>query len=112
MRHNFKVFDKIGKNVSEWIKFFKEFNAKPVTEQVELGDIDCMIEEADSETDKAWVFDYTALYEKGKCSRRFYYAPKSQCKVLENDYYVDEDGSYHKGTFVLVPAWIDREIGY
>lgn len=110
MHYDFKCFDKV-QTTSDWVKFFKEFNALPITKQVELGNIDCWIEEACSETEKAWCFDYNALYKDGKCSRRYYYAPKSQCKVITNDYYINKDGSYQKGKFILVPAWIWCRIG-
>lgn len=110
MHHDFKCFDKI-QTTSDWIKFFREFNAMPVTKQVEFGDLDCWIEEASQETEKAWCFDYSALYKEGKCSRRFYYAPKSQCKLLRNDYYRNEDGSLYRGKFILVPAWVGNRIG-
>lgn len=110
MHYDFKCFDKV-QTTSDWIKFFREFNAMPVTKQVELGNLDCWIEEASQETEKAWCFDYSALYKEGKCNRRFYYAPKSQCKVLRNDYYRNEDGSLYRGKFILVPAWIESRIG-
>lgn len=110
MHYDFKCFDKV-QTTSDWVKFFKEFNALPITKQVELGNIDCWIEDACSETEKAWCFDYNALYKDGKCSRRYYYAPKSQCKVITNDYYINKDGSYQKGKFILVPAWIWCRIG-
>lgn len=113
MKYNFKCFNKINGKVSEWVKFFKEFNAMPVNQQIKFGNIDCWVCEADSETEKAWVFNYTKLYEQGDSYKRFYYAPKSQCKVLENDYYIDEDTkAFHKGTFVLVPSWIHCHFGY
>lgn len=110
MHYDFKCFDKI-QTTSDWIKFFREFNAMPVTKQVELGNLDCWIEEASQETEKAWCFDYSALYKEGKCSRRFYYAPKSQCRLLRNDYYRNEDGSLYRGKFILVPAWVGNRIG-
>lgn len=110
MHYDFKCFDKV-QTTSDWVKFFKEFNALPITKQVELGNVDCWIEDACSETEKAWCFDYNALYKDGKCSRRYYYAPKSQCKVITNDYYINKDGSYQKGKFILVPAWIWCRIG-
>lgn len=108
MNHNFKCFDKI-QTTADWVKFFKEFNSLPVMEQVKLGDIDCWVDVACKETEKAWCFDYTALYKKGECGRRFYYAPKSKCKVITNNYYINKDGSFQEGTHVLVPAWITEQ---
>lgn len=102
--HKIYCFDRITK-VSEF-----QHELKRVL--TEIKTIDCDLLFPDSETEKAWKFDYTKLYEEQECSRRFYYAPKSQCKVLKNDYYINEDGTLVTDRkFILAPWWLAVEIG-
>lgn len=107
MRKNpYKIYcyDKITK-VSEYLKEMHRSTA-------EIKTLDCGMAFVDSETEKAWVLDYRKLYEDHKCSRKFYYVPKSQCKVLENDHYVNEDGTLVTDRkFILLPAWLERKVG-
>lgn len=99
-----KFFDTTTK-VSEFLAAMRV-----CTKEIKLPDCDML--PADSETEKAWMFDFKKIYEDGKCSRRFYYVPKSQCKVLENDYYINEDGSLITDVhFILMPKWLASKVG-
>ena len=103
--HRIYCFDKVT-TVSEYLKEMH----RTITE---IKTIDCMMFVADSETEKAWVFDWQTTYKNKKCSRPFYYAPKSQCKVLINDYYHYENGKMVTDKkFILMPLWVANGIGY
>lgn len=60
------------------------------------------------ETEKAWCFDLGKKHS-WISSTRFVYAPKSVCKIIENDFHIESDGTFQKDTFVLVPSWIMRK---
>ena len=103
--HKIYCFDKVTK-VSEYLTEMH----RTLTE---IKTIDCVLLPSDGETEKAWVFDYRNTYKNKDCSRPFYYAPKSQCKVLVNDYYHYEDGKMVKDKkFILMPLWVFNRIGY
>lgn len=99
-----KCFNKIG-TVKEYLKFMHE-----TTQSIKL--MDCVMFEASSETEKAWCFDWSELYKQGECGKRFYYAPKSACKEIKNDHYVNADGTLVNNVkFILMPDWVGSRIG-
>lgn len=96
-----KVFDTITK-VSEYLSAIKRMET-----DFDHRDIDCGMFPVDSETERAWKFDMGERHDFIS-KHRFAYAPKSKCKVMINDHYVNENGSPCTVKFVLVPKWITR----
>lgn len=96
------VFDKISK-VSELLSAWRSLETN-----FDYRGVDCDWEEAIGETEKAWKFDLGKSYKK-VANNRFVYAPKSVCKIIENDHFVDENGSLRTTKFILVPTWVMRK---
>ena len=81
--HRIYCFDKVT-TVSEYLKEMH----RTITE---IKTIDCMMFVADSETEKAWVFDWQTTY----------------------DYYHYENGKMVTDKkFILMPLWVANGIGY
>lgn len=101
-----KIFDKITK-VSEFVKIRSENCQKTINGFIPYIE-DCDFYNPCRETEKAWCFDMGEDWSK-YASKRYVYAPKSKCKLIENDYYIEKDGSFQKEKFVLVPRWIFKK---
>lgn len=97
-----KAFDTITK-VSEYLKAIKTLETN-----FKYKDLDCGMFPVASETMGAWRFDMGERHDF-LSKYRYVYAPKSRCKLLENDHYINEDGSRCTEKFVLVPRWIMRK---
>lgn len=98
-----KIFNEISK-VSEFLKTRHENSQKTLHGVISYIE-DCDFFNPCRETEKAWCFDMGDEWFKFY-SKRFVYAPKSVCKVMENDYYIEKDGTLQKEKFVLVPRWV------
>lgn len=97
-----KCFDKVTK-YSEFAKYDREVVEKQMA--FKLAELDCQpffTTCKDRNTEKAWCFDLGKDWST-MATKRYVYAPKSVCKVLENDYYTDGE------PVVLVPTWIIRK---
>lgn len=92
-----KCFDKIEK-VSQFNEIRHENCEKTFKGAISYIE-DCDFFHPVRETEKAFCFD---MGEDHTTLKRFVYAPKSKCKEIEDDFYIEKE------KLVLVPRWIIR----